>query len=109
MSMKQMNKLMKQAKKMEKDMLEQQSKVHEASAGGGAVVVQVNGKFEIVSITISKECIDPSDPEMLQDLVKAAVNEAVKKAQDAAEEQLSALKGALGGMGGLGGMGFPGM
>ncbi|MBI4865025.1 MAG: YbaB/EbfC family nucleoid-associated protein [Candidatus Riflebacteria bacterium] len=95
MSMKDLNKLFKQAKKMQDEMMEQQSKLqtetYEASSGGGMVVVQVTGKMELTSVKIAKECIDPDDPDMLADLVKAAVNEALRKAQAAAEETLSSL------------------
>jgi len=99
MSMKELNKLFKQAKKMQNEMAAQQEKLevctYEASSGGGMVVVKATGKMEILSVTINKECIDPEDPEMLADLVKAAVNEALRKAKEAAEQSLSSLTAGL--------------
>lgn len=98
-SMKDLNKLMKQAQKMQSDMLDQKSRLetnlYEATAGGNMVTVKVNGAMELVSITISKDCIDPDDPEMLQDLVKVAVNEAIKKAKADAEQSMTALTGGM--------------
>ena len=99
MSMKELQKLFKQAKKMQNEMAQEQEKLqgalYEASSGGGMVVVKVTGKMELESITINKECIDPSDPEMLCDLVKAAVNEALRKAREAAEQSMSSLTAGL--------------
>jgi DNA-binding YbaB/EbfC family protein len=75
----------------------------EASAGGGTVTVKANGAGEITEITIKPEAIDPDDPELLADLVLAAVNEALRSAQKLMESKMGGL------MGGLGGLGLPGM
>jgi DNA-binding YbaB/EbfC family protein len=75
----------------------------EASAGGGMVKVKATGAGEIVEVKISPEAIDPDDPEMLEDLVLAAVNEALRNAQDLMQSKLG------GALGGLGGLGLPGM
>jgi DNA-binding YbaB/EbfC family protein len=99
MSMKELQKLFKQAKKMQNDMAQEQEKlqanVYEGSAGGGMVIAKVNGKMELVSIAINRECIDPDDPEMLCDMVKGAVNEALRKAHESAEQSMSALTSGL--------------
>jgi len=92
--------MMKQAQKMQKKMEEAQAEaaneVVEASAGGGMVAVKVNGKQEVVSISIEKEIVDPEDVEMLQDLVTAAVNEGLKKSQEVVQEKVSAVTGNMG-------------
>ena len=62
---------------------------------GGAVQIKVNGKQEILEIKISKECIDPSDPEMLEELIKTAVNQAVKESQDMVSSAMSKVTGGL--------------
>lgn len=101
-----MSNLMKQAQKMQRQLEEGQkdleSKTFTATAGGGAVEVVATGKKEITSIKISQEVVDPDDVEMLQDLVMAAVNEALRQVEDASNE----LAGSLSGFGGFGG-GFP--
>lgn len=98
-NVKDLSKLMKQAQKMQGEMMEQQSKlqsnVYEGTAGGGMVIVKLNGAFELQSITIRKDCIDPEDPEMMQDMVKAAFGEAHKKAKADAESTMSALTGGM--------------
>lgn len=103
-----MNNLMKQAQKMQKQMEEKQKeieeKVWEASAGGGAVSVCVSGKKEVVSVTLSKEVVDPEDIEMLQDLIVAAVNEALRKMEEESAEVMNSIAGGLSGLNGLGGM-----
>lgn len=103
-----MNNLMKQAQRMQRQMEEKQKemeeKVWEASAGGGAVTVKVSGKKEIESITLSPEVVDPEDIEMLQDLIVAATNEALRKMEDEQNEMINSLSGDLGGLGGLGGL-----
>ncbi len=103
-----MNNLMKQAQRMQRQMEEKQKemeeKVWEASAGGGAVTVKVSGKKEIESVTLSPEVVDPDDIEMLQDLIVAAVNEALRKMEDEQSEMLNSLSGGLGGLGGLSGL-----
>lgn len=91
--------IMKQAKKMQERMAriqeELESKTVEASAGGGMISVVVNGKYEIVSLRIDKECVNPEDVEMLQDLVIAAVNEGIRKAQEMAAMEMSKITGGL--------------
>jgi len=103
-----MNKMMQQVQKMQADMMAAQEQLKheevEASAGGGMVTVKVTGDLEVKSITIDPEAIDPEDPELLQDMVLAAVNEAMRAAQ---ELQASKLGGIGGGMD-LGGLGLPG-
>ena len=103
-----MNNLMKQAQRMQRQMEEKQKemeeKVWEASAGGGAVTVRVSGKKEIESVTLSPEVVDPDDIEMLQDLIVAAVNEALRKMEDEQSEMFNSLSGGLGGLGGLSGL-----
>lgn len=117
-----MNNLMKQAQRMQRQMEEKQAELdqkkveleeasYEATAGGGAVRVVVSGKREITEVELQPEVVDPDDIEMLQDLIIAATNEALRKVDEAfaglgsLEDglDLSAFKG-LGGMGGLGGM-----
>jgi len=94
-----MGKLMKQAQQMQAKMMrvqeELESKTVEATSGGGMVTAVVNGKHELVSLKIEKDVVDPADIEMLQDLVVAAVNEGVRKAQEMAQEEMSKLTGGL--------------
>ena len=101
-----MNNLMKQAQKMQKQMEENQKALEEkeftATAGGGAVEVTVSGKREIVKVKLSEEAVDPDDVEMLEDLIVAATNEALRQAEEAAASAMSALSGGLGGLGGFG-------
>jgi DNA-binding YbaB/EbfC family protein len=105
-----MNKMLKQVQEMQAQMARAQeelaSEVVEASAGGGMVRVKATGAGEVVEIKIAAEAIDSDDPEMLEDLVLAAVNEALRNAQDLMQSKLG---GALGPMGGLGGLGLPGL
>ena len=93
------NQLMKEAKKMQADMEktqeELQAKEFESSAGGGAVTVKVNGKKEVLDVTMKPEVVDPDDIEMLQDLVISAVNEALRKVDDAQSSQMSKMTGGL--------------
>jgi DNA-binding YbaB/EbfC family protein len=102
-----MQQLLKQAQKMQEEMLAAQEslkdEVVEASAGGGMVTVQVTGDLSVKSIKIDPQAIDPDDPELLQDMVLAAVNEALRSAQELASAKLSGITG------GLGGLGLPGM
>ncbi len=92
-------KLMKQAQKMQEQMVQAQEelarKTVEATAGGGMVNAVVNGKFELVSLKIEKEVVDPEDIEMLQDLIVAAVNEGVRKAQEMSASEMSKITGGL--------------
>ncbi len=94
-----MNKMMKQVQKMQQDMLKLQeelaSRTVESSVGGGAVKVIANGKNEVISIEIQPEAVDPEDVEMLQDLITAAVNEALKKAQELVSAEMGKLTGGL--------------
>jgi DNA-binding YbaB/EbfC family protein len=102
-----MQQLLKQAQKMQQDMLAAQEalkdEVVEASAGGGMVTVQVTGDLNVKSIKIDPQAIDPDDLEMLQDMVLAAVNEALRSAQELASSKLGGIAG------GLGGLGLPGL
>ena len=92
--------IMKQAKKMQEKMgrlqEELETKTIEAQAGGGMVRVVVNGKFEVVSLKIEKEVVNPEDVEMLQDLIAAAVNEGIRKAQEMASSEMAKITGGLG-------------
>ena len=96
--------MIKQAQKMQQDMLkmqeEMESKEYDATAGGGMVKALVNGKHELLSLTINPEAVDPEDVEMLQDMVVAAVNEAMRKAENEAAQNMSKLTGGLN-LGGL--------
>ncbi len=97
--MKGMGKMMKQAQQLQSKMLalqeEMASKTIEATAGGGMVKVVANGKQQLVSIQIEKEVVDPDDVEMLQDLIVAAVNEAINKSQEMVSAEMSKLTGGL--------------
>jgi len=90
---------MKQAKKMQERMgklqQELETRTIEAQAGGGMVKVVVNGKFEIVSLQIEKDVVNPEDIEMLQDLIVAAVNEGIRKAQEMASGEMAKITGGL--------------
>ncbi|HHZ12507.1 MAG: YbaB/EbfC family nucleoid-associated protein [Caldicoprobacterales bacterium] len=99
-----MNNLMRQAKKMQEQMMKMQEELEEktveASAGGGVVTVVANGKKEIMEISIDPAVVDPDDIEMLQDLIMAAANEALRKAEEMVQSEMSKITG---------GMGIPGM
>ena len=96
-----MNNLMKQAQRMQRQMEEGQkeleTKEFTATVGGGAVEVKVSGKKEVVSVTLKEEVVDPEDIEMLQDLIVAAVNEALRQADEASGVLMSKMTGGLGG------------
>ena len=96
--------MMKQAQKLQQEMLrmqqEQETATYTAKAGGGMVSATVNGKHEIVSLNINPEAVDPDDVEMLQDMIMAAVNEAMRTADTAASENMSRLTGGMN-LGGL--------
>jgi DNA-binding YbaB/EbfC family protein len=102
-----MQELLKQAQKVQQEMLEMQEslkdEVVEASAGGGMVTVEVTGDLRVKSIRIDPAAVDPDDAEMLQDMVLAAVNEALRSAQELASAKLGGIAG------GLGGLGLPGL
>jgi nucleoid-associated protein EbfC len=101
------NKMMQQVQQMQAEMLKAQEELAservEASVGGGMVTVTASGSGEIVGIKISAEAIDPDDPETLEDLVLAGVNQALKNAQDLAQSKLGDVSG------GLKGLGLPGL
>jgi DNA-binding YbaB/EbfC family protein len=101
-----MNNLMKQAQRMQRQMEEQQKELEEkeftASAGGGVIEVSVSGKREVTKVRIDPEAVDPDDVEMLQDLIVAATNEALKQVEDAQAANMNNLTGGLGGFGGFG-------
>ena len=94
-----MGNMMKQMKKVQKQMEEMQNQLEqsevEASAGGGAVTAKANGKKEIIAITIDESVVDPEDVEMLQDLVLAAVNEALRSAEELATQEMNKLTGGM--------------
>ena len=100
-----MNSLMRQAQKMQEDMAEKQAELEEReydiSAGGGVVNVKINGKKEILSISLEPEIIDPDDKETLEDILVAAINEAIKRVEDTNSEEMSKITGSLPGMPGL--------
>jgi DNA-binding YbaB/EbfC family protein len=94
-----MNKMMKQIQKMQADMAKVQEELRQktvdASVGGGVVTVVANGHQEIKEIRIDKSVVDPEDVEMLQDLILAAVNEALRKSQDLASSEMGKVTGGL--------------
>ena len=96
--------MMKQAQKMQQDLLrmqeEMETKTYSATSGGGMVTATVNGKHTLVDLSIKEEAVDPDDVEMLQDLVIAAVNEAMRAAENDAASNMSRLTGGLN-LGGL--------
>ena len=96
--------MMKQAQKLREDMMrmqeEQENKTYSAKSGGGMVEATVNGKHELVGLTIDPEAVDPDDVEMLQDMVIAAVNEAMRTADAEAAQNMSRLTGGMN-LGGL--------
>jgi DNA-binding YbaB/EbfC family protein len=103
------NKMMKQVQQMQSDMAKAQEQlkdeVVEASAGGGMVKVKVSGDLEVKEIRIDPDAVDPEDVELLQDMVLAATNEALRSAQELANRKLGGLTGGLD----LGGLGLPGL
>ena len=104
-----MNQMMRQVQKMQADMAKAQEalkqEIVEASAGGGAVVVKVSGDLVVKSVDIDPEVIDPEDPELLGDLVLAAVSEAVRKAQELQSQRMGAVTGGMD----PGSLGLPGL
>ena len=96
--------MMKQAQKMQQEMLrmqeEMENQTYSATSGGGMVTAEVNGKHEVVSLTVKPEAVDPDDVEMLQDMIMAAVNEAMRTADTEAANNMSRLTGGLN-LGGL--------
>ncbi len=96
---KNMNSMMKQAQKLQEEMAkiqeETEAEIVSAAAGGGAVSVELNGKKEIVSIKIDPDAVDPDDVETLEDMIMAAVNEGIKKADEMMNERMGAITGGL--------------
>ena len=96
--------MMKQAQKMQQEMLrmqeEMENKTYTATAGGGMVTAEVSGKHQLVNLTIKEEAVDPDDVDMLQDMIIAAVNEAMRTADNEAANNMSRLTGGLN-LGGL--------
>ena len=103
------NEMMRQVQKMQADMqakqAELEAKEYNISAGGGAVSVVINGKKEVQNIKISPDLVDPDDVETLEDILVAAVNEAITTVENDASAEMSKITGPLGGLGG----GFPGL
>lgn len=95
-----MQQLMRQAQKMQQDMQraqeELQAREFSATAGGGMVTAVVNGAKQLTKLTISPDCVDPDDVEMLEDLVRAAVNEALRNAAETAEREMGRITGGMG-------------
>ena len=110
-----LNSLMKQAQQMQADMAEAQEKLKdetvEASAGGGMVKVKMSGDLRLLEVAIDPDAIDPEDAEMMQDMILAAVNEAIRSAQELAASRMGGIAGlgGIGGAGGAGGLGIPGL
>ncbi len=102
MGMGNMNNLMKQAQRMQRQMEESQKALEEQeytiTSGGGAVEISITGKKEITKVKISPEAVDPDDVEMLEDLIMAAVNEAIKKVEEASANAMSKFSGGLSGL-----------
>ncbi|MCC8140816.1 MAG: YbaB/EbfC family nucleoid-associated protein [Lachnospiraceae bacterium] len=98
-----MNNLMKQAQRMQRQMEESQKELESAeftaAAGGGAVEVTVTGKKEVTKVKLDPEAVDPDDVEMLEDLIMAAANEALRKADEAAAANMAKMTGGMGGLG----------
>lgn len=94
-----MGQLMKQAQQMQQKMSTLQKELEtrelETSSGGGMIKIKINGKQEILGVSINKECVDPSDVEMLEELVKTAVNQAVKESQDMVSKAMSKVTGGI--------------
>ena len=92
--------MMKQAQKMQQEMLrmqaEQEAKTFTAASGGGMVTAKVNGKRDLLAISIKPEAVDPDDVEMLEDMVMAAVNEALRTAAETVEREMGKLTGGMG-------------
>lgn len=102
------NEMMQRIQKMQEDMARVQEEVEAseftASAGGGAVEVRVSGKHEVLGITLKPEVVDPEDVEMLEDLLKASLNEAIRKSNDTMEREMNGVTGGMNipGLSGLG-------
>ena len=107
---KDMQKQLKQLQAMQAEMEQKQAELEKkeltTTSGGGAIEVTMNGKKQITKLVIDKDVVDPDDVEMLQDLVMAAVNEAIRQIEDLEENEMNSITGSLGMGGGLGGFGF---
>lgn len=94
-----MNNMIKQAQKMQQDMLKMQEEMEvaefESASGGGAVTVKMNGKKELTAVAIKPEVVDPDDIEMLEDLIMVAVNDAMKQVDNASSQKLGKLTGGM--------------
>jgi DNA-binding YbaB/EbfC family protein len=105
-----LNQMMKQVQQMQAEMAKAQEELKsatvEASAGGGMVTVKMSGELELLELKIDPEAVDPEDVDLLQDMVQAAVNEAIRSAQELAASKMGQ---ATGGLGGLGDLGLPGL
>jgi hypothetical protein len=105
-----MNQMLKQVQQMQAEMIKAQEELAseevEASAGGGMVTVKITGAMELREVRIDPDAVDPEDVELLQDMVLAATNEAIRSAQELAARKMG---DATGGLGGLGGLGLPGL
>ena len=103
--------LMRQAQKLQQDIARTQEELAnervEGTAGGGSVTVTASGTGEIVAVKLSPDAVDPSDVEMLEDLILAAIHEATRSASELQQKRMGGLTGGLGG--GLGGLGLPGL
>ena len=97
-----MQQLMRQAQKMQQMMVQKQEELdareYEGTAGGGAVACKVSGKRQLLSLTIQPDAVDPDDVEMLQDMILAAVNDALKKGEETREADMNKIGGGMGGM-----------
>ena len=97
-----MQQLMRQAQKMQQQMVQMQQELdareYEGTAGGGAVICKVSGKRQLLSLTIQPDAVDPDDVEMLQDMILAAVNDALGKGEETREAEMNKLGGGMGGM-----------
>lgn len=97
--MKNMNNLLKQAQQMQTKLASLQKELEareiETTTGGGAIKIKINGKQELIDIKIDKECVDPTDVESLEDLVKTAINQAVKESQDMVSNAMSKVTGGI--------------
>jgi DNA-binding YbaB/EbfC family protein len=106
-----MNKMLKQVQEMQAEIARAQEEAEkqevEASAGGGMVTVRVNGALQVLEIKIDPDAVDPDDVEMLQDMVQAAMNEALRSAQEMVSSRMAQVTGGL--ESALGGMGLPGL
>lgn len=103
-----MQSMLKQAQKMQEDMAAKQAELEEreysVNAGGGAVSVRINGKKEILALTIDPDIVDPDDVETLQDIIIAGCNEAIKLVENTAADELGKITGAMGSLPGMGGL-----